>query len=155
MEVDFLQPFLDIKARTALANPGEVTMAQDLGIGIVEGETVEEVFQRFLLGWSASVGRLTFLVETTLVADSDAVGVVVAGVSPHLVFWTAGIDHAILRNVIVVTDGAETTGLVAGFGLLRIYHLQLCMQKELRTAVRTVMTKLMTDFQFTFMMISD
>ena len=28
------------------------------------------------------------------------------------------------------------------------------MQKELRTAVRTVMTKLMTDFQFTFMMIN-
>ena len=27
MEVDFLQPFLDIKARTALANPGEVAMA--------------------------------------------------------------------------------------------------------------------------------
>lgn len=42
-------------------------------------------------------------------------GVVVAGVSPHLAFWTAGIDHAILRNVIVVTDGAETTCLVAGF----------------------------------------
>ena len=35
------------------------------------------------------------------------------------------------------------------------YHLQLCMQNELRTAVRTVMTKLMTDFQFTFMVISD
>ena len=90
-------------------------MAKNLGTGIVEGETVEEVFQRFLLGWSASVGRLAFLVETTLVADSDAVGVVVAGVSPHLGFWTAGIDHAILRNVIVVTDGVETTGLVAGF----------------------------------------
>ena len=57
MEVDFLQPFLDIEAKTALANPGEVTMAQNLDIGIVEGETVEEVFQRFLLGWSASVGR--------------------------------------------------------------------------------------------------
>ena len=82
-------------------------------------------------------------------------GIVVAGVSALLAFWTAGIDHAILRNVIVVTDGVETTGLVAGFGLLRIYHLQLCTQKELRTAVRTVMTKLMTDFQFTFMMISD
>ena len=26
MEVDFLQPFPDIEARTALANPGEVTM---------------------------------------------------------------------------------------------------------------------------------
>ena len=42
-------------------------------------------------------------------------GVVVAGVSPHLGFWTAGIDNAILRDVIVVTDGAETAGLVAGF----------------------------------------
>lgn len=27
MEVDFLQPFLDIEARTALANPGKVAMA--------------------------------------------------------------------------------------------------------------------------------
>lgn len=53
--------------------------------------------------------------RATLVADSDAMGVVVAGVSTLLAFWTAGIDHAILRNVIVVTDGAETTGLVAGF----------------------------------------
>ena len=127
MEVYFLQPFLDIEARTALANPGEVTMAKNLGTGIVEGETVEEVFQRFLLGWSASVGRLAFLVETTLVADSDAVGVVVTGVSTHLGFWTAGIDHAILRNVIVVTDGAETTGLVAGFqGFYREVLVNTC-----------------------------
>ena len=90
-------------------------MAKNLGTGIVEGETVEKVFQRCFLGWSASIGRLAFLVKTTLVADTDAVGVVVAGVSPHLGFWTAWIDHAILRNVIVVTDGVETTGLVAGF----------------------------------------
>ena len=62
MEVDFLQPFLDIEARTVLANPGEVAMAKNLGTGIVEGETVEKVFQRFLLGWSASIGRLAFLV---------------------------------------------------------------------------------------------
>ena len=55
------------------------------------------------------------LVEATLVADSDAVGIVVAGMSALLAFWTAGIDHAILRNVIVVTDGVETTGLVASF----------------------------------------
>jgi hypothetical protein len=118
MEVDFLQPFPDIEARTALANPGEVTMTLNLGTGIVEGETVEKVFQRCFLGWSASVGRLAFLVETTLVADSDAVGVVVAGVSPHLGFWTAGIDHAILRNVIVVADALEASCLVAGFQLL-------------------------------------
>ena len=127
MEVDSLQPFPDIEARTALVNPGEVAMAKNLGTGIVEGETVEEVFQRILLGWSASVGRLAFLIETTFVADSDAMGVVVAGMSPHLGFWTAGIDHAILRNVIVVTDGVETTCLVAGFqGFYREVLVNTC-----------------------------
>ena len=35
--------------------------------------------------------------------------------SPHLGFWTAGIDHAILRNVIVVADALEASCLVAGF----------------------------------------
>ena len=45
-------------------------------------------------------------------------GVVVAGVSPHLGFWTAGIDHAILRNVVVVADALEASCLVAGFQLL-------------------------------------
>ena len=45
----------------------------------------------------------------------------------HLGFWTAGIDHAILRNVIVVTDGAETTGLVAGFqGFYREVLVNTC-----------------------------
>lgn len=58
---------------------------------------------------------LPFSSRKALVADSDAVGIVVAGVSTLLAFWTTWIDHAILRNVIVVTDGVETTGLVAGF----------------------------------------
>ena len=115
VEVYFFQPLLYIKARTGFSDPGKVTMADDFGIGIVEDETVEEVFQRCFLGWRASVGRLSFLVEPTLVADSDAMGVVVAGVSALLAFWTTWIDHAILRNVIVVTDGVETTGFVAGF----------------------------------------
>ena len=36
------------------------------------------------------------------------------------------------------------------------YHLQLCTQKELRTAVRTVMTKLMTFWIVSFfILISD
>ena len=57
MEVDFLQPFLDIEAKTALVNPGEVTMAQNLDIGIVEGETVEEVFRdSFWAGVRVSAG---------------------------------------------------------------------------------------------------
>ena len=36
MEVYFFQPLLYIKAGTALSDPGEVTVADDFGIGIVE-----------------------------------------------------------------------------------------------------------------------
>ena len=85
-----------------------------------------------LFGWSASIGRLAFLVETTLVADSDAMGVVVAGVSTLLAFWTTWIDHTILRNVIVVTDGVETTGLVAGISGLYWSANCLLMARSLR-----------------------
>ena len=38
-----------------------------------------------------------------------------SGGRPHLGFWTAGIDNAILRNVIVVADALEASCLVAGF----------------------------------------
>ena len=37
MEVDFLQPFLDIEAWAGLSDPWQVAMTYDLGIGIVEG----------------------------------------------------------------------------------------------------------------------
>lgn len=37
VEVDVLEPLLDIEAGTGLLDPGEVAMADNLGIGIVEG----------------------------------------------------------------------------------------------------------------------
>ena len=48
-------------------------------------------------------------------------------VSPHLGFWTAGIDHAILRNVVVVADALEASCLVAGFqGFYREVLVNTC-----------------------------
>ena len=93
-------------------------MAQYLGIRIVGSQTVEKVFHHLLLFGSAGVGRVPVLVKTSLITDADAVGIVVTGMSAYLVLWTAGIDHAILRNVIVVADALEASCLVAGFQLL-------------------------------------
>ena len=42
VKVDSLEPLLYIKARTVLANAWQVAMTEYLGIGIVEGETIEE-----------------------------------------------------------------------------------------------------------------
>ena len=71
-----------------------------------------------LLGWSAGVGWIAVLVETALVADADAVEVVMLGMGADFFLGTAGVEVAVLGDVIVVTDGAEATGLVAGFECL-------------------------------------
>lgn len=90
VEADVLQPLLDIEARTGLSDPRKVTMAQDLGIGIVGAERLEQLLHRLLLSLCTSVGRLAFLVETALVADANAVGIVVEGMGAHLSLGTQG-----------------------------------------------------------------
>ena len=115
MEVDRLQPFLNIETRTGLLDPWEVSMTDDLGFGIVGAEALEKFYHGLLLGWCASVGRIAVGIEAALVADTDAVGVVMLGMGTGHLFGTAGIDHAVLRDVVVVADGAEAASFVTGF----------------------------------------
>ena len=115
MEVDRLQPILNIETRTGLLDPWEVTVTDNLGFGIIGAEALEKFYHGLLLGWSASVGRIAVGIKAALVANANAVGVVMLGMGTRHFLWTARIDHAILRDVVVVADGAEATSLVAGF----------------------------------------
>ena len=115
MEVDGFEPFLHVEAGTALAHPGQVAVADDLGIGIVCAEALQQLCHASLLGRSAGVGGMAVAVEAALVADADAVGVVAAGVGARHFLGTAGIDFAVFGDVVVVADGLEAARLVAGF----------------------------------------
>ena len=90
-------------------------MADDLGIGIVGAEALQQLYHRALLGLGAGVGGMAVAVEAALVADADAVGVVAEGVGTRRLLGTAGKDFAVLRDVVVVADGLEAARLVAGF----------------------------------------
>ena len=114
-EFDVFEPLLGVEARTLLANAGEVTMTEDGGIGVVEAEALEEFFHRYLLGEGTGVGRFAVGIESALIADGDAVSVVVSGVSTDLSLWAARVEGTILGDVVVVADGFETSGEVAGF----------------------------------------
>ena len=115
MEVDRLQPILNIKTRTGLLDPGEVSVTENLGFWIVGAEALEEFYHGLLLGWGASVGWVAVGIETALVANADAVGVVMLGMGADFALRAAGVDYSIFRDVVVVADGAEATSLVAGF----------------------------------------
>ncbi len=113
IEVDVLEPLLHVEAGAGLADPGEVAVTDDLGIGVVGAEALQQLYHGALLGRRAGVGGIAVLVEAALVADADGAGVVVLGVGTYHLFGTAGIDLPVLGDVVVVTDGAEATCLVA------------------------------------------
>lgn len=104
------KPLLDIETGTLLVNTREISMTQDLGFRIVGTETLQKLSHRRLLRWCAGVGRAGIGIQTTLVTDADAVGVVMTGMSSRLRLRTARINHSVLRDVIVITDVTETTG---------------------------------------------
>ena len=94
----------------------EFTVAQDLGIGVVDLQGTEQGDEGSSLGWCTGVGCAAFLIEATFVADADAVGIVMAGMHADLVLIAGLEDLTILFDVIVVADAfAVETGVVAGF----------------------------------------
>ena len=115
MEFDVFEPFLGVEARAFLAHAREVTMAEDFCIRVVEAEALEEFLHRYLLCEGTGVGRFAIGIESALIADGDAVGVVVSGVSSDLSLRAARVEGTILGDVVVVADGFETSCEVAGF----------------------------------------
>ena len=93
----------------------EFTVAHDLGIGIVDLQGAEQGDEGCPLGRSPGIGFLAFLIETSLVADADAVGIIMTGMHADLVFIT-GLEYlAILLDVVVIADAfAVETGVVTG-----------------------------------------
>ena len=106
-------------------------MTEDGGIGVIEAEALEEFLHCYLLGEGTGVGWFAVGIESALIADGDAVSVVVSGVSSDLSLRAARVEGTILGDVVVVADGFETSGEVAGFQVF--YREVLC-----RTGCRAV-----------------
>ena len=118
MEINFLEPCLGIKARTLLLDTRQISVAQDGGIRIILSQRIQQLLQRNLLRLGARIRRMTILVQTTLVANANAMLVVVTGMRTHLVLMAARIQSAVLGDVIVVTNLCEATSLVARLQIL-------------------------------------
>ena len=109
----------------------EFTVTEDFGIGVIDLQGSEQGDEGCTLGRGTGVFSTTFLVETTLVADSDGVGIVVSGMGSDHLFGTAEVELTITRNIIVVA----TT--VPAFGTVHIVE-HLKRQVLVRAARRTV-----------------
>lgn len=87
-------------------------MTYDEGVGIVGAEALEQYTHGGFLCPGAGVGRAAAAVESALIADANAVGVVAAGMGTGQALGTAGIENAVAGDVVVIAHGMEATGLV-------------------------------------------
>ena len=92
----------DIKARTSLIGDGVVTY--DEGARVGAAELLEECAEGCTLFRCAGVGRFAADVETSLIADADAVAVVVPAVRTDEVFRATGFDGTVTPYDVVVAD---------------------------------------------------
>ena len=104
-----------IKAGTLFLDPGKVTMTKDLGIGIIDLQAAEQCDQSMLLSGGTGIGGIAVGIEASFVADSNAVGIVAAGMGSNHILGAALVHLAILGDVVVVADGFEAAGFVTGF----------------------------------------
>ena len=108
-----------IEARAIFLYPWEVTMAEDLGIGIVVQQAAEQGLHGVLLSWGTGIVGFALLIETAFVADAYRMGIVSAGVSTNLFLWATAVYLTILRDVEVIADALETSAQMAGLEILQ------------------------------------
>ena len=139
-------------------------MAYDTGFGILSRQFLEQSEHRSLLGFSPGVIGTTFLIETTLVANTERATVVVAGMNATDIL-RENRDNGTVATDVVVIGGLAETGLASRDQVfdteraiaagrtavnnknlnslwLYFFHRQLCMRKVETKAVMTVRIKL-------------
>ena len=97
---------------TGFVDTLQFAVAYDLGIGIVLFQRDEQRVEGELLGRCPGVAGAALLIEATLVADADGVGVVVAGVCADHLFGAAEVELTVAGDVVVVAAALPATGLV-------------------------------------------
>lgn len=143
---------------TCFGDVRQLAVAENLGIGVVVFQRLQQGPQGVLLGLGAGVGWMAVGEQTTLIADTDRVGVVVAGMGTDEVLVSGLVGLPVARDVVVIAGEAEAglmTGnersdwegtVFAGRRTVNNNHInpshtarQLWVRNELTTAVRTVM----------------
>ena len=104
---------LGIEAGAAFTYVRQVAVTEDDGLGVVDAERLEQGVQSGLLRCGAGVLGTALGVETALVADADAVLVVVAGMGAGEVL-VAGLIYLAVALYVVVVAGEAEAAVVAG-----------------------------------------
>ena len=111
--LNILVLLLGIEAGAAFTYVRQVAVTEDDGLGVVDAKRLQQGVQSGFLRCSAGVLGTALGIETALVADADAVLVVVAGVGAGEVL-VAGLVQLTVALYVVVVAGEAEAAVVAG-----------------------------------------
>ena len=94
---------------------GQITVADDLGLGVGQLQTLQEVVEGGLLRWRTGILVASLRVETTFVTDANGVLVVVAGVGSSHFLRTPEMDFSISGYIVVVAAAIKAARSVTAF----------------------------------------
>ena len=80
------------------------------GIGLIFFQTFQQSLERFFLFRSTGIGWSVTGIQSALVADADAVGIVARGVCTHRIERSTTMNHPVARDVVVIADVGKATG---------------------------------------------
>ena len=109
---------LRIEAGTGLRDVRQVTVTEDMCLGIFPSELFQQPFQGDLLLRGTCVGGFAVGCQSAFVADADRVLVVAPGMGTDELFVAGVIHRAVLGDVVVVA-GEPEAGIMAGYQVLQ------------------------------------
>ena len=89
-------------------------MAHDTGLGIFLGQFLEQGVHRGLLSSSPCIGRAAFLIETSLITNTNRTAVVVAGMSTTDIL-RENRDNSTIATDVIVIGGLAEAGLTSRY----------------------------------------
>ena len=91
---------------------GEVAVAEDAGIGIIDLQRAEQGDEGCTLGWRTGVVGFAVLIEASLVADAERVQVVSYGVGADHLLGPSEVQLSVAGDVVVVAAAVPAFGTV-------------------------------------------
>ena len=129
--LEIIAIFLTGETGAGFVDAFELAVAEDLSIRVVELQRSEQSDKGSTLGRRTSIGSTTFLVEASLVTNTNRVGIVMPGMSSDHLLRTAQMELTVTSDVVVVAAA------VPAFGSMHLVE-QLERQVLVRPACRAV-----------------
>ena len=103
-----------VKGWAFFLHPREVAVTEDLCVGVIRLQTAEQSQEGPFLGRGSRIIDIAVGIEASFVTDAYRMGIVATGMGTSHLLGATPVGMPVLRDVVVIPDGLETTCQMTG-----------------------------------------